>query len=237
MTTRIPPRGFTLIEMMIAIFIGLIIFTIGFTAISSTIQARRESEAKVRATENARLFFDLLQKDLASAYPIDSVNSNLPTMAVETPNQPIVVNNKPIAVTNDRIEFFVRADHRGSTDQFIFVRYFINNLGHLCRQTFQSTTTAADALTLANPIDLNNDDSALFDQAFSILVSPCQWQDTAKNMAVGTAPPCSTSTTHLRVSLFLFGYTGVNLAVDNLAQTKRVFVKTLEVPDVFRQLP
>ena len=34
--------------MVIAIFIALIIFTIGFTAISATITARRESEARVR---------------------------------------------------------------------------------------------------------------------------------------------------------------------------------------------
>ncbi len=221
-------RGFTLIEMMVAIFIGLIIFTVGFTAISSSIQARRESEARIHATENARLFFDMLQKDLASAYPIDSVNVNLPNMVTETPGQPMTVNKVPIAVTNDRIEFFMRADNRGLTDQYIFVRYYINNLGHLCRQTFQSPTTAA------NPIDFSNDDSALFDQAFAILVSPCQWQDTAKNMFVSASPPCSPATTHLRVKLFLFGYNGANLAVDNLAQTKRVFEKTIPVPDVFR---
>ena len=233
MTTR--ARGFTLIEMMISIFIALIIFTIGFTAISSTIQARRESEARIRATENARVFFDLLQRDLANAYPRGGtgVIVELPDMVQELANQPMTVNKKNITVTNDRIEFFTHADHRGLTDQYVFVRYFVNSLGHLCRQTNQSDT----ADTAYIPFDQNNDGSALFDQAFAILVSPAQWQDATKTMAVTPAPPCSTTTTHLQVTLYMFGYNGANLATDNQGPTKRVFMKTIPVPDIFRPAP
>jgi prepilin-type N-terminal cleavage/methylation domain-containing protein len=226
-------RGFTLIEMMIAIFIALIIFTIGFTAISSTIQARREAEARIHATENARLFFDMLQKDMATAYPVDSTNVNLPTMVVETPGQPITVNKQNMTVTNDRIEFFTHSDHRGLTDQYVFVRYFVNSLGHLCRQTNQAATPDLAFV----PFTQTDDASALFDQAFAILVSPGQWQESSKTMAVSPAPPCTTTTTHLQVTLYMFGYNGATLATDNQAQTKRVFNKSIPVPDVFRPVP
>ena len=229
MTTR--GRGFTLIEMMISIFIALIIFTIGFTAISSTIQARRESESRIRATENARFFFDLLQKDLANAYPLENV-----TLGVNVDLPEIVQLSTGMTVTNDRIEFFTHADHRDLTDQYVFVRYYVNSFGQLCRKASQGLTPDA-AFVPFTPALLTDDSSALFDQTYALLVSTGQWQESSKTMNLSSALPCPPTTTHLQVQLFFLGYNGTNPDKSNTPATKRVFMKTIPVPDIFRPTP
>ena len=236
------PQGFTLIELMVALFIALIIFTIGFMTISGAITARREAEARIRAAENARVFFQMLEKDLAGAYPLPG--SDITTLVSETPVS-MTVNGKPVyiivngkqvpapPVTNDRIEMLTRIDHRDVTDQYVFIRYFVNSLGHLCREV-NPNPTAAGAVT---PFDPTDDTFALFDQTYALLVSPAQWTDATKTMTVGPGYACNLNTTHIQATVYMFGYNGSNAATDNSGATKRVFQKTFAVPDVYRAQP
>lgn len=249
-------RGFTLIEMMIAIFIALIIFTIGFTTISATISARHEAEERIRATENARMLFQMMEKDLANAYPILPAY-DITTLATSTSFK-IQIDNKPItnappgapvalSIPNDHLEFFTRLDHRDlsgggfvdTPDTYVFVRYFVNNLGHVCRE-IHTVDKPADAALF--PFNAADDSHALFEFAYSMLIIPCQWNDTTKSMSVGTSPPCTALTTHVQVKLFMLGSAGAatygshsgNMKVDSSPESKRVFMKTMAIPDVFR---
>ncbi|MGD0090250.1 MAG: type II secretion system protein [Planctomycetota bacterium] len=61
--------GFTMVEFLVASAIALIILTVGFVTINGTIKATREATAMLRATENSRLFFQTLERDLAAAWP------------------------------------------------------------------------------------------------------------------------------------------------------------------------
>lgn len=215
-------RGFTLIEMMIAIFIGLIIFTIGFTAISSTMSVRKESEAKIRATANAQLLFNLMRKDLEGAYPINSAAVNLSTLSTES-SYIVTYLGKPVSSITDRMELFITPDLRGKTDQYTFVRYFVNSYGHLCRQV----VSGSDPVAIIPPFDKDDDSAALFDGAFAMHVNWSQFDDSAKSFTPPlpnfAPPPIAANATHLKVDLFLFG-------LDAAPQNQRLFSAIVQIP-------
>src|ERR1035437_9304537 len=71
MRTPRQPGGFSLIELMVAMAIAMIIFGVGFVAITAAIDTRKQYTASVRAAESARQFFSLLERDLAAGYPSD----------------------------------------------------------------------------------------------------------------------------------------------------------------------
>ena len=250
-------RGFTLIEMMIAIFIALVIFTIGFATITATINARHEAEERIRSTENARMLFQMLEKDLGNAYPI-TPTSDITTIASST-SFTINIDNKPItnappgapvalSIPNDHLEFFTRLDHRDlssggfvdTPDTYVFVRYFVNNLGHVCREIH--TVDHPGDVSLF-PFNAADDSHALFEFAYSMLVIPQpverynQEHDSGKS-----TPPCTTLTTHIQVKLFMLGSAGAatygshsgSMKIDSSPESKRVFMKTIAIPDVFR---
>ena len=45
-----PARGFSILELAIASFIAMIIFTVGFIVITGTLRTRSESTARIRAS-------------------------------------------------------------------------------------------------------------------------------------------------------------------------------------------
>src|SRR2546423_443922 len=63
------PRGFTILEIVIASSIALFVFAVGYLAISTTVRTSDEQTKRIRDTENARLFFNMLERDLATAFP------------------------------------------------------------------------------------------------------------------------------------------------------------------------
>ncbi len=68
--------GFTLIELLIAMSIAVLIFTIGFTILQGTRVAQREAKSRILATEQARLFFEMVSRDVAMSYPGPFVDLN-----------------------------------------------------------------------------------------------------------------------------------------------------------------
>jgi prepilin-type N-terminal cleavage/methylation domain-containing protein len=234
--------GFTLIELSIAIFIALIIFTVGFSAISTTMAVRKDSEARIGASEDSRMFFQTLERDLNGAYPL-YLPGNPPTHLLDpsTPNwKPSdnltqKLNGKlygPYA--SDRLEFYTRIDHRGVADQLVFVRYFVNNNGHLCRQVVDSidpstlTPPSTDTihhnpaiLTSYVPPEANyltDDVDAVFDQASALIINPLQWSADQKIYVTSTWPLA----THVQVELMMYDLKGY--------PPKRSFIRTLELP-------
>jgi prepilin-type N-terminal cleavage/methylation domain-containing protein len=228
------PFGFTLIEMIIAVFIALIIFMVGFSSISTTMAVRKDSEARIGATEDSRMFFQLLERDLAGAYPMSFLNLNNPAGGPPQDSLTQKINGKTVAISPSfRLEFYTRVDHRGVADQLVFVRYYVNNNAHLCREVVDSIDPAsigsADTrhhyplLTTQIPpftpaTDLKDDTDAVFDQTNSLIINPLQWNADQK---VYTACAWGQAT-HFQVELMMYDLKGF--------PPKRSFIRTIELP-------
>ncbi len=133
--------GFTLLEMLVVTLISLVVFITGFVLITGTSEARAKAISRLRATENARLFFQLLERDLAGAYkgPGDVMTRGRLAAATAYPVSapyPIVIEDKDAGgVSYDILQFYTRADTHTVTDEYVFVRYFVNRADlTLCRQ-------------------------------------------------------------------------------------------------------
>jgi hypothetical protein len=223
--------GFSLVEMMIASLIAMVIFVIGFVIITGTIRTKNESSARIRATENARMFFQLLERDLAGAFPLQAgvppavegiylkdqlydeyditVGTNVST------GNPIKIDN------NNSLQFYTRIDGRGVTDGYSFVRYYINNQQQLCRQVIPFGDP--DEIPTFEPIEdvLPLNDFAMFDRVRSMYVTFHKWDEVDKDYfpklssrdtlprtdSKGVLQPVSAAT-HFKVQLFLFDTLG-----------------------------
>ena len=176
-----PPSGgggFTVIELLIGAFIALFIFMVGFMTINGTIRASGEATALVRATENARLFFQTLERDLSAAWPgpgplpLIMVKSVLPVPvdasgnATYSPPQqlPIILElQQPDGtILTDALQFYTRADTHPQPDQAddpspperrVFVRYYVNPNEHtLCREVIAREVIINGIINPINPL-------------------------------------------------------------------------------------
>ena len=147
--------GFTLIEAIIASGIALLVFGVGYTAIATTVTASNIASARIRDTENARLFFNMLERDLSTAVPgptyMSKTPADLPQSGYVLPQFPpptgtlgnaIVLNETGGPGLSDLIQFYCRTDHPGSqtdpVEPLLFVRYGlcrVEGVNAICRQT------------------------------------------------------------------------------------------------------
>jgi hypothetical protein len=224
-------RGFSLVEMMIATTSAMIIFMVGFMIVSGTIRAKNESSARIRATENARLFFQLLERDLAGAFPLQAgvppvvegifLKEQLYDVYPITVGTNISTGN-PIKIDNNNsLQFYTRIDGRGVTDGYSFVRYYINNHQQLCRQVIPFGDP--NEIPTFEPIEdvLDSNEFAMFDRVRSMYVTFHKWNEFEKDyypklssretlptpITVFPFVPISAAT-HIKVQLFLFDSLG-----------------------------
>jgi Tfp pilus assembly protein PilW len=187
---RNSPRGFTLLELTIAAGIATFVFTVGYYAVSTIIAANREATSRVRDTENARLFYNLLERDLATAYtgPANDVDGYQgPASPYSSNPAPIVVNEdaKGLAPPSDIIQFFCRSDDPKLSNGSLFVRYYVNSTDHtLCRTSVPYEDPASlppagqGLLVTETPTTLTSSpasDWAMFDNVRSLKVLFKQW--------------------------------------------------------------
>ncbi len=74
---RTTNEGFTLIEVLIAIFIGSIVLTVLYVSFFQIIKAKERTEEELEFYHEANAIMSRITKDLASAHPIKRVNSQL----------------------------------------------------------------------------------------------------------------------------------------------------------------
>ena len=134
---RYKNHGFTVLEIVIASSIALIVFAIGYLAISTTTKTGDQVTKIIRDTENARLFFNMLERDLATALPgpgniekkretqnqidgyiHDPVNNPSPLVLTESVTG--------VAASSDILQFYCRTDNTSARDELTFVRYYVN---------------------------------------------------------------------------------------------------------------
>lgn len=71
---RTDNKGFTLIEILIAIFISALILTALYTAFFQIINARDKAQFEMEMLQESRVIFNRLRNDLSNAYPRGSVS-------------------------------------------------------------------------------------------------------------------------------------------------------------------
>ncbi|HLX62461.1 MAG TPA: prepilin-type N-terminal cleavage/methylation domain-containing protein [Planctomycetota bacterium] len=194
------PRGFTVLEIIIASSIALIVFAIGYLAISTTTKVGDQTTKIIRDTENARLFFNMLERDLATALPgPGNIEKKRETLSQSQPySHDAVTNPSPLVITesvssatplSDILQFYCRSDSPNVRDEIILVRYYVNRNDHtLCRATTVYDPTVAQPLpdyvdpkgTLTNA---SNSDLALFDNVRQLVVNFQEWRADLKQYA------------------------------------------------------
>ena len=188
--------GFTIIEIVIASSIALFVFLVGYGAISSTVSASNISSARIRDTENARLFFNMLDRDLKSAYPGPTYMRKISTPVSQsgyTPppsGQPILLQE---STGSDILQFYCRTDHAPAVgeplEQILFVQYGYNHTNKtLSRQaTFcEASALPADcpdqkpALSSLIMTSIGSSDQAVFDNVERLNFTFQQWDPVNK---------------------------------------------------------
>jgi len=235
--------GFSIVELMVATLIAMVVFGLGFTIINKITQARTQTAARVRASENARLFFQLLEKDLAAANPgphnMVKDRTLVPGYPCAAPQATVLEEDLGGGVYADILQFYTRADAATVTDEYVFVRYFVNRANNtICRHVIavpNSDESIAPELT-ENPLPYTNDAAivqfALFDEVKSFYVVHRIWNETNKALTPTglqdyqeADPATIQNATHLRVMLVM------RYSVDGgTTFLERTFSKVLELP-------
>jgi prepilin-type N-terminal cleavage/methylation domain-containing protein len=231
-------RGFTLIELMVAIFISTIVFLVGFAMIASAQRAQLSSSYNLRTAENARLFFDMLERDLAGAYPADySLSGELNLSRVD-----FLINHPSASGSDaDTLCFFTKLDHTFSADAVTYVRYYVIKNAKfpersvLCRDVLpgylHSGETTLNAPTGVTPSSAAS--SALFDSVYSVQFVYRQWIDSEKRFdpaltdTPDMAPGTQQNATHILVRLMFVDPDSKGLP--------RMFQKAIAIPPAFLQ--
>ncbi len=71
-------KGFTLIEVLLAVFIASIVLAVLYASFFQIIKAKEKVEEELELYHESRVIFSKMTKDLATAFPRGSVNSESP---------------------------------------------------------------------------------------------------------------------------------------------------------------
>lgn len=181
-------HGFTILELIIASSIAMVVFGVGYLAISTTVSASNESAARIQETENVRLFFNMLERDLASAFAgpgnIQKVRQQVPTYNPNPPPMVMTETINSVSPQSDIMQFYCRTENPSAgADDFGFVRYYLNRADNsLCRQFTLDSAGNNFAGNLPDSFDptlftnaSNNSTYALFDSVFKLTVTYQHW--------------------------------------------------------------
>ena len=184
-------RGFTIVELLVAMFIALIIFGIGFTILNGAVLARSDAQSRIQANDSARLFFEMLERDAADAYP----GPWTPPFTLAD----LVQSGPPAVINGDSLTLTTTGESATAGVQKIMsLRYYIlAATGQLYRQTQMDDPTAPRPFASAPPQDNN---FALFPNARSLTVDYFRWNESTKTMDPALILD---DATHLKVTLAL----------------------------------
>ena len=178
-------RGFTLVELLVAVFIAIIIFGIGFSILNGVMIAKKQTEARMRYSESARMFFEMFERDLSGAYG----NSLL----VPAPYRAKLAQPGVSGVNDTLVEFSTTVDSNSQAVKgcdYVAARYYVlASTGVLYRKLSATGFPAAPA---------DEPDSALFADVTQFHVDYLQWNESTKSYVAVADPNIAT---HLDVML------------------------------------
>jgi prepilin-type N-terminal cleavage/methylation domain-containing protein len=206
-------RGFTLIEMMVATVIVLIVMGTGITLLNGSTKAQSVSTKRIGASENTKLLFQLLARDLEGAYRGPNTPSLVKGRLIEADAYP-VAGDFPIVVADavtpatDILQLYTKSDASTVTDECVFVRYYRNHADRtLCRKVIPVLPTEAPEQTDPRETTETSDADALFDGVRQIIFVYRQWDPVTKvflpsfsdTVESTDIPAC----THLKVTIIM----------------------------------
>lgn len=236
-----PARGFTMIEFLISVFISAFVFLIGLSTITMTQRAQNTATVNLRIAENARMFFDTLERDLAGAYPAGYPSMRLDKPAsirlVDTPLVPLDINK------SDALQFFSKTDHARTPDAVVLLRYYVarNDANDLKKIKQDRTPVCREVLNgylIANGNDFNPPDAidpasgnsfALFDGVKKLKISYRRWVRESKQFEPALSSTLDgdpATATHLLVRLYM---------IDPDGGPDRMFQKAIPISEAFFQ--
>lgn len=206
-------RGFTLVEMLVAVFIAMIVFGVGFTLINGAALARSDAQARIRATDAARIFFDMLERDVAAAYPGPWTTPMTKADLV----QPVAgVQTHALAMTTT-------AESTTATSGFITVRYYVlPGTKILYRETVQDTAGTAVPSLAATPT--HDSVFALMPEVEELSAKFYAWNEATRTLDDSDGTP--DLATHINVAL--------KIKDPNEKMPVRIFQKSLAIPAAFK---
>lgn len=205
-------RGFTLVEMLVAVFIALIIFSIGFTLLSGATQARSDAQARIRATDAARIFFDNVERDLADAVPGPWTTPYTKSNLAETPGGDVATNDLKMTTTGESTT---------ATMGFVTVRYYVlTSTKILYRETAQDAPPGPPSLA-GTPA--HNSQFAMLPDVESLTCVFYRWDDATKAFVDATGAP--DTATHINVQ--------IQIKDPSPKQPLRTFQKLIAIPASF----
>lgn len=246
------PAGFTILEMIIAATISLMIFGIGFYTITASQRVQSQTTHSLRQAENARLFFETVERDLRDAYPAWFIEEKMHLVVPETP-----------AAKTDALQFFSRMDSaRAAPDAIYLIRYFVvekNSAGRVVNQIRRRVDvdhartgvsfSGAPAGLDYDDVGLQDDfDSTIFDEVRSVSFSFTRFDTVTKTYTpsidqvailqpdpLNLANPVNAEVrqaTHLLVRLFLKDDGRGNLK-DSGVVLPRMYQKAIPLPGAY----
>ena len=250
---RARSAGFTLIEAIIASGIALLVFGVGYTAIATTVTASNIASARIRDTENARLFFNMLERDLATAVPGPTYMTKTVLPLTQTPPSQYnsIVLNEPDGQQqrSDLIQFYCRTDHPGAPgdpfEPILFVRYgFCHHPS--AKVIFRQSVTAVppnqdlDQITTGalNPLELTSETTpnpqiseglALFDNVSQLKITLQRWDPLNRKYI----PPVTVNSADSILVTIIFGDEG-NKTPHATTQVTRTYSKIFQLPTSFQ---
>ena len=202
-------RGFTIVEMMVAAFIALIVFGIGFAILNGATQARSNAQKRIRATDGARMFFEMVERDLNDAYPGPWAAPYSKADLIDTHGD----------YSGNALKMTLTGGHIKSTGGFVTVRYFVLTATHrLYREVTDPPDPAPGPPNLSNP-PANQSDWALLPDVEAIQFDYYQWLEGTKSMS----PAASEDATHINVMIKMMDSDG----------TQRTFNRLMAIPTSF----
>jgi hypothetical protein len=196
-------------------------------------------------TENARLFFQMLERDLAGACDANGFTSATIFLPDTQPQNPY----------DNVVQFFTKADSATMTNQCVLVQYYISTTvtgvmvqSALCRQVINPATTPLPSPS--GPWVAPSNPSCLFDMVYGpvplttngvsqyrLQVIPQLWQPATQTFwtSGSSTPPSSPPYTHLLVKLAL-QYNDPNTLAQNAGSappSQNWFSKMIAIPPCF----
>ncbi|GMV78991.1 MAG: hypothetical protein AMXMBFR7_01750 [Planctomycetota bacterium] len=114
--------GFTLVEMLIAVAIAILILALVFTILNGASAAQTSTRTRIQASEGARVFFEVLERDLAGAFP----GPWLPAFQKSDLAPPgSAIPDAAVGIHGEVIKMTTTSDTRLPGNEYFSVRYYV----------------------------------------------------------------------------------------------------------------
>ncbi|MCZ7643688.1 MAG: prepilin-type N-terminal cleavage/methylation domain-containing protein [Planctomycetota bacterium] len=170
-------RGFTLLEMIIAVAIAVLILAMTFTILNGATLAQSASRSRIEASESARILFQAIEHDLAGAFPGPLGHSK--ALLVRTVVPQAAWDGNP-GFHGQTLHFATASDNRTQGAEFVTVRYFMaRRTAQEEKRLYRQVNANGDFPSDPDLLTLNNED-VLLTQVKRLEIGYARWDPAEK---------------------------------------------------------